>query len=96
MSLDCRHLLMLWASFLPNIFYGHAVAGNMRHLIVEACIARNILDMSAYSWSGYVDGQFNQILHSLPNEVPCWSSFVKGAPLNAAMVNALVSVPASR
>lgn len=70
-------------------------SGNMRHLIVEACIARNILDMSAYSWPGYVNGRINQIPQSLPNEVPCWSSFVKGAPLNAAMVNTLVSVPAS-
>ncbi|VVA98558.1 unnamed protein product [Arabis nemorensis] len=70
-------------------------SGNMRHLIVEACIARNILDTSAYSWPGYVNGRINQIPHSLPNEVPCWSSFVKGAPLNGAMVNALVSVPAS-
>ncbi|CAN8258357.1 unnamed protein product [Cochlearia groenlandica] len=70
-------------------------AGNMRHLIVEACIARNILDTSAYSWAGYVNGRINQLPQSLPSEVPCWSSLVKGAPLNAAMVNALVSVPAS-
>ncbi|XP_010527414.1 PREDICTED: mediator of RNA polymerase II transcription subunit 33A-like [Tarenaya hassleriana] len=69
--------------------------GNMRHLIVEACIARNILDTSAYLWPGYVNGQVNQIPHSLQTEGPNWSSFVKGAPLNAAMVNALVSVPAS-
>ncbi|KAL0742754.1 hypothetical protein Bca4012_084267 [Brassica carinata] len=70
-------------------------SGNMRHLIVEACIARNVLDTSAYSWAGYVNGRINQLPHNLPSEVPCWSSFVKGAPLNAAMVNALVSVPAS-
>uniref|UniRef100_A0A1J3IQ93 Mediator of RNA polymerase II transcription subunit 33A n=1 Tax=Noccaea caerulescens TaxID=107243 RepID=A0A1J3IQ93_NOCCA len=70
-------------------------SGNMRHLIVEACIARNVLDTSAYSWPGYVNGLINQLPHSLPSEVPCWSSFVQGAPLNAAMVNALVSVPAS-
>ncbi|KAG2317318.1 hypothetical protein Bca52824_020440 [Brassica carinata] len=69
--------------------------GNMRHLIVEACIARNILDTSAYSWPGYVNGRINQIPQSLSSEVPCWSSFVKGAPLNAVMVKALVSVPAS-
>ncbi|CAH8320369.1 unnamed protein product [Eruca vesicaria subsp. sativa] len=70
-------------------------AGNMRHLIVEACVARNILDTSAYSWPGYVNGRINQIPQSLSSAVPCWSSFVKGAPLNAAMVKALVSVPAS-
>ncbi|KAJ0235732.1 Mediator of RNA polymerase II transcription subunit 33A [Hirschfeldia incana] len=70
-------------------------SGNMRHLIVEACIARNVLETSAYSWAGYVNGRINQIPPNLQSEVPCWSSFVKGAPLNAAMVNALVSVPAS-
>ncbi|CAF2153243.1 unnamed protein product [Brassica napus] len=59
--------------------------GNMRQLIVEACIARNILDTSAYSWPGYANGRINQIPQSLSSEAPCWSSFVKGAQLNAAM-----------
>nr|VDC76776.1 unnamed protein product [Brassica rapa] len=59
--------------------------GNMRHLIIEACIARNILDTSAYSWPGYANGRINQIPQSLSSEAPCWSSFVKGAQLNAAM-----------
>ncbi|KAG5415645.1 hypothetical protein IGI04_003212 [Brassica rapa subsp. trilocularis] len=59
--------------------------GNMRHLIVEACIARNILDTSGYSWPGYANGRINQIPQSLSSEAPCWSSFVKGAQLNAAM-----------
>ena len=58
----------------------------MRQLIVEACIARNILDTSAYSWPGYANGRINQIPQSLSSEAPCWSSFVKGAQLNAAMV----------
>ncbi|XP_010532697.1 PREDICTED: mediator of RNA polymerase II transcription subunit 33A-like isoform X2 [Tarenaya hassleriana] len=69
--------------------------GNMRHLIVEACITRNMLDTSAYSWPGYVDGRISQMPHSLPTEMPSWSSFLNGSPLNAAMVNALVSLPAS-
>ncbi|GFP97862.1 mediator of RNA polymerase ii transcription subunit 33a [Phtheirospermum japonicum] len=36
-------------------------AGNLRHLIVEACIARNVLDTSAYLWPGYLKGRCNQI-----------------------------------
>lgn len=72
-------------------------AGNMRHLIVEACIARNLLDTSAYFWPGYVNGRINQVPHSMPPaQVPGWSSFMKGAALNPAMTNALVSSPASR
>ncbi|KAA8527547.1 hypothetical protein F0562_034738 [Nyssa sinensis] len=70
-------------------------SGNMCHLIVEACIARNLLDTSAYFWPGYVNGNINQIPCSVPAQVPGWSSFMKGAPLNPVMINALVSAPAS-
>eukprot|EP00258_Populus_trichocarpa_P046287 XP_024462306.1 mediator of RNA polymerase II transcription subunit 33A isoform X1 [Populus trichocarpa] len=70
-------------------------SGNMRHLIVEACIARGLLDTSAYFWPGYVNGCINQIPHSMPAQVPGWSSFMKGVPLSLSMVNALVSSPAS-
>ncbi|KAB5545421.1 hypothetical protein DKX38_013533 [Salix brachista] len=55
-------------------------SGNMRHLIVEACIARNLLDTSAYFWPGYVNGCINQIPQSMPAQVPGWSSFMKGGP----------------
>lgn len=68
----------------------------MRHLIVEACIARNLLDTSAYLWPGYVNGRINQLPQCLPAQVPGWSSFMKGAALTPVMVNALVSSPASR
>ncbi|KAG6664410.1 mediator of RNA polymerase II transcription subunit 33A-like [Carya illinoinensis] len=70
-------------------------SGNMHHLIVEACIARNLLDTSAYLWPGYVNGQINQIPHSVPAQAPSWSSFMKGAPLTPLLINALVSTPAS-
>lgn len=70
--------------------------GNMRHLIVEACIARNLLDTSAYFWPGYVNGRINQLPYNVPAQAPGWSSFMKGAPLTSVMVNALVSSPASR
>jgi len=68
----------------------------MRHLIVEACIARNLLDTSAYLWPGYANGRINQIPQCMPAQVPGWSSFMKGAPLTSVMVNALVSSPATR
>lgn len=71
-------------------------AGNLRHLIIEACIARNLLDTSAYYWPGYVNGRINQLPYSVPAQAPGWSSFMKGAPLTSAMINALVSSPASR
>ncbi|WJX22729.1 Mediator of RNA polymerase II transcription subunit 33A [Trifolium repens] len=70
-------------------------SGNMRHLIVEACIARNLLDTSAYLWPGYVNGHINQIPQCMPTQVPGWSSFMKGSPLTSVMVNALVSSPAT-
>ncbi|KAF2287843.1 hypothetical protein GH714_002939 [Hevea brasiliensis] len=70
-------------------------SGNMRHLIIEACIARHLLDTSAYFWPGYVNGCINQITHSVPAQVPGWSSLMKGAPLTPVMISALVSIPAS-
>ena len=69
-------------------------AGNMRHLIVEACIARNLLDTSAYLWPGYVKGHSNQIPRNISGPIPGWSSLMKGSPLTPPMMHALVSTPA--
>ncbi|XP_075641479.1 mediator of RNA polymerase II transcription subunit 33B [Castanea sativa] len=70
-------------------------SGNMRHLIVEALIARNLLDTSAYYWPGYVNARSNQVPRSVPGQVSCWSSLMKGSPLTPPLVNALVATPAS-
>ncbi|KAJ4954696.1 hypothetical protein NE237_011479 [Protea cynaroides] len=70
-------------------------SGNLRHLIVEACIARNLLDTAAYFWPGYVNGRINQTPHGMPGQVPGWSSLMKGVPLTPSMINALVTAPAS-
>ncbi|XP_059660526.1 mediator of RNA polymerase II transcription subunit 33B [Cornus florida] len=70
-------------------------SGNMRHLIVEACIARNLLDTSAYLWPGYVKGRSNQVPRNVSGQMPGWSALMKGSPLTPSMVNALVSTPAS-
>ncbi|KAM1001533.1 hypothetical protein TB2_007906 [Malus domestica] len=69
--------------------------GNLRHLIVEACIARNIVDTSAYFWPGYVSVRSNQVLRNVPGQVPAWSSIMKGSPLTPSLANALVATPAS-
>lgn len=72
------------------------VAGNLRHLIVEACIARNLLDTSAYFWPGYVNARSSQIPRSIPGQIPGWSSLMKGSQLTAPLVNVLVATPAPR
>ncbi|KAF3621448.1 Mediator of RNA polymerase II transcription subunit 33B [Capsicum annuum] len=69
--------------------------GNLRHLIVEACIARNILDTSAYLWPGYVKGRCNQVPRSVSTQMPGWSSLMKGSTLTPPLVSSLVSTPAS-
>ncbi|XP_042037630.1 mediator of RNA polymerase II transcription subunit 33A-like isoform X1 [Salvia splendens] len=69
-------------------------SGSLYHLIVESCIARNLLDTSAYLWPGYVNGRINQLPRNVPTQVG-WSSFMKGAPLTPMMISALVSTPAS-
>ncbi|KAF8015282.1 hypothetical protein BT93_H0935 [Corymbia citriodora subsp. variegata] len=70
-------------------------SGNMRHLIVEACIARNLLDMSAYLWPGYVNARSSQIPRNIPSQTAGWSSLMKGSPLTPSLTSTLVSVPAS-
>ncbi|KAM0064649.1 putative mediator of RNA polymerase II transcription subunit 33A/B [Helianthus debilis subsp. tardiflorus] len=71
-------------------------AGDLRHLIVEACIARHLLDTSAYMWPGYVKGHTNQLPpRPVTGQMPGWSSLMKGSPLTSPMVHALVSTPAS-
>ncbi|KAK8509902.1 hypothetical protein V6N13_093740 [Hibiscus sabdariffa] len=69
-------------------------SGNMWHLIVEACIARNLLDTSAYVWPGYVNACVN-IPRGVPNQVTGWSSLIKGCPLTPTLANALIATPAS-
>ncbi|KAL5069043.1 hypothetical protein RYX36_019930 [Vicia faba] len=70
-------------------------SGNLLQLIVEACIARNILDTSAYFWPDYVKPRSNQIPSSISNHVGGWSSLVKGSQLTPGLVDVLVVTPAS-
>ncbi|OEL13867.1 Mediator of RNA polymerase II transcription subunit 33A [Dichanthelium oligosanthes] len=65
--------------------------GNMLHLIVEACIARSLIDTSAYFWPGYVV-PFEE--SSQAQESP-WSSLIEGSPL-MELKDALMVTPASR
>ncbi|XP_076893767.1 mediator of RNA polymerase II transcription subunit 33A-like isoform X2 [Bidens hawaiensis] len=70
-------------------------SGDLRHLIVEACIARQLLDTSAYMWPGYVKGHTSQLPHPITGQIAGWSALMKGSPLTPSMVHALVSTPAS-
>lgn len=71
-------------------------AGNMRHLIVEACISRNLLDTSAYLWPGFVTGGTNQVTQGITGNISCWSLVMKGSPLTPSLTNSLITTPASR
>ncbi|KAL5079919.1 hypothetical protein RYX36_008340 [Vicia faba] len=70
-------------------------SGNLWHLIIEACIARHLIDTSAYFWPGYVSAPYNQLPHSIPNHLPSWSSLMKGSLLTPPLVNVLSATPAS-
>eukprot|EP00253_Pinus_taeda_P021926 PITA_21926 len=69
--------------------------GNMQHLIVEACIARKLIDSSTYLWPGYVGGLINPLSHSIPVQRSPWSAFMEGSPLSISLRNALITTPAS-
>jgi len=68
--------------------------GNMLHLIVEACIARNLIDTSAYFWPGYVSSAPSKN-STLVQESP-WSVFMEGAQVTDSLKNSLIETPASR
>ncbi|XP_073030533.1 mediator of RNA polymerase II transcription subunit 33A-like isoform X1 [Primulina eburnea] len=70
-------------------------SGSLYHLIVDTCVARNLLDTSAYFWPGYVDVHINQLPHTIPTQLTGWSAFMKGTALTPVMIDALVSTPAS-
>ena len=67
------YLLCLWCAgdtyFYFCVHFFLPAAGNLRHLIVEACIAKKLLDTSAYLWPGYVNTCSNQIPCSISNHV---------------------------
>uniref|UniRef100_A0A7N0V9N6 Mediator of RNA polymerase II transcription subunit 33A n=2 Tax=Kalanchoe fedtschenkoi TaxID=63787 RepID=A0A7N0V9N6_KALFE len=69
--------------------------GNLRHLIVEACIARNLLDSSAYLWPGYVPTPAISPGEASPTQRSPWLTFMEGAPLKGSLIGALISTPAS-
>ncbi|KAK4748153.1 hypothetical protein SAY87_014739 [Trapa incisa] len=69
--------------------------GNMRHLIVEACIARNLINASAYFWPGYVSASLVSLSDSSPKEISPWSAFMEGAVLTEPLISSLVTTPAT-
>lgn len=84
-----------YAGLSSNVISSNAV-GNMGHLIVEACIARRLIDSSAYLWPGYVGGLVNPLSHSIPVQGSPWSAFMEGSPLSISLISALIATPASR
>jgi hypothetical protein len=65
--------------------------GNMQHLIVEACVARNLVDTSVYFFPGYVVPikDFSPV-HQSP-----WRALMEGSPL-MGLKDVLIVIPASR
>lgn len=72
------------------------LGGNLRHLIVEACIARNLIDTSAYFWHGYVSASVIALSELSPVQKSPWTMFMEGAPLNGSLTVLLFSSSASR
>ncbi|KAJ3688468.1 hypothetical protein LUZ61_017632 [Rhynchospora tenuis] len=69
--------------------------GNLLHLMVESCIARDLIDTSAYFWPGYViPCNVAQVPNSPLSEDCPWSNFMQGAPLTVSLQNALINIPA--
>jgi hypothetical protein len=66
----------------------------MRHLIVDSCVARGLLDKSAYFW--LITGSPLANIPASPAQPSLWSVFMDGAPLTGSLRTALISSPAGR
>ncbi|KAK2656195.1 hypothetical protein Ddye_009247 [Dipteronia dyeriana] len=69
--------------------------GNLRHLIVEACIARNLIDTSVYFWPGFVSASVVALADLSPAQKSPWTAFMEGASLDGFLINSLFCTPAS-
>ncbi|XP_050235406.1 mediator of RNA polymerase II transcription subunit 33A-like [Mercurialis annua] len=77
--------------FDPSVNAG----GNMRHLIVEACIARNLIDASAYFWPGYVSASAISMSDLPQLQKSPWVTLMEGSTLDNSLVNPLLTIPAT-
>eukprot|EP00249_Psilotum_nudum_P014446 c24828_g1_i1 orf=179-4354(+) len=73
---------------------GNTAGGNLWHLLVEACIARGLIDTSAYFWPGYTGSSGSSMPHSVSSQSSPWSAFMDGAPLTGPLKNSLMATPA--
>lgn len=89
--------MTLFGAFVTILhLFIHFSDGDMRHLIVEACIARNLIDTSAYFWPGYVSAPTISPSDTSPVPKSPWSTFMEGTPLRDSLINSLFMTPASR
>lgn len=70
--------------------------GNLRHLIIEACIARKLIDTSVYYWPGYVSASVISFIDLPPPQKSPWVIFMEGTPFSNSLVNFLLATPALR
>lgn len=73
----------------------HVSVGTMRHLIVEACVARKLLSTSAYFWLG-PGRSVETSIPAAPSQPSPWSAFMDGAPLSGPLRSAMMLHPAGR
>ncbi|XP_078179128.1 mediator of RNA polymerase II transcription subunit 33A-like isoform X2 [Carex rostrata] len=81
---------------MPSNYSSVKAVGNLLHLVVEACIARDLIDTSAYFWPGYVLPSVvtKDLGLMLIGDSP-WLTFMQGAPLTGPLQIALMATPAT-
>ncbi|KAJ4807429.1 Mediator of RNA polymerase II transcription subunit 33A [Rhynchospora pubera] len=68
--------------------------GNLLHLVVESCIAKDLIDTTAYFWPGYVVScDVIKDSNSTPIQECPWLKFMQEAPFTMSLQNALMVIP---
>lgn len=79
LSFNSFNITLSFLIFVRLKAFDILAVGNMRHLIVEACIARKLIDTSAYFWPGYVAVSATSLTDSSLVQVSPWSTFMEGS-----------------
>ncbi|KAJ1695238.1 hypothetical protein LUZ63_011936 [Rhynchospora breviuscula] len=90
-----RNVKMASSNVMMHHKYSTNAVGNLLHLMVESCIARDLIDTSAYFWPDYVvPCNVAEVPDSSLIQYCPWSNFMQGAPLTMSLQNALTNIPA--
>ena len=95
-GLNCTDIFNWLLLYTVSWQYFSFSSGNLRHLIIEACIARKLIDTFVYYWPGYASASVISFIDLPTVQKSPWVVFMEGTPFSNSLVNLLLDTPAPR